>query len=144
MEDTQKNKDVVRKIEAAWNTNNVAGLDQYFDASYHNHAAVPGLPGGLPGAKMAHSMGMKAFPDRKVELLSIVGDGDQVSIRTRVTGTNSGGAAWLGAPTGNGNKIDFESWAMYRFKSGKVVESWGINDGMLAMIQLGSLKPPQM
>ncbi len=31
-----------------------------------------------------------------------------------------------------------------RFKNGKVVESWGLNDGLLGMIQLGGIKPPQM
>ena len=144
MDEAQKNRDVIRRIEEAWNKNNVAALDQYFDASYHNHAAVPGMPGGLQGAKMAHAMAMKAFPDRTVELVDIVADGDRVAIRTHVRGTNRGGAAWLGAPTGNDKKVDFESWAMYRLKGGKVTESWGINDGMLAMIQLGSLKPPQM
>ena len=46
-------------------------------------------------------------------------------------------------PTANGQKIDFE-WSIYKFKNGKVVESWGLNDGLLGMIQLGSLKPPQM
>ena len=65
-------------------------------------------------------------------------------IRNRVRGTNTGGAAFLGMPTANGQKIDFESWSVYKFKNGKVVESWGLNDGLLGMIQLGSLKPPQM
>ena len=144
MSDEQKNKDIVRKIEEAWNKNNDAALDQYFDASFNNHGGVPGLPGGLQGAKMAHGAAMKAFPDRRVETLAIIGERDLVMIRNRVKGTNTGGAPWLGAPTGNGQKIDFESWSVYRMKDGKVVESWGLNDGMLGMIQLGSLKPPQM
>lgn len=144
MGDEQKNKDVVRKIEGAWNKHDVAALDQYFDASFNNHAGIPGLPGGLQGAKMAHAGAMKSFPDRSVEMLSLIGEGDLVMIRNRVRGTNTGGAAFLGMPTANGQKIDFESWSIYKFKSGKVVESWGLNDGLLGMIQLGSLKPPQM
>lgn len=77
MGDGQKNKDVVRKIEGAWN----------------KHDVVAGLPRN---------------------------------------------------PTANLQKIDFESWSISRFKNGKVVESWGLNDGLLGMIQLGGLKPPQM
>ena len=91
---------------------------------------------------MAHGMGMKAFPDRTIQTLDIIGEGDSVAVRNRAQGTNTGGAAWLGVPEGNGKKMDIESWSIYRFKDGKVVESWGINDGMMAMIQLGSLKPP--
>ncbi len=44
----------------------------------------------------------------------------------------------------NGRTIDFESWMCYRLANSKVVESWGINDGLLGMIQLGTVKPPAM
>ena len=137
------NKDTVRKIEAAWNKNDLAALDQHFAASFDNSTSgVPGLPAGLPGSKMAHGMVMKAFPDRKVQILDIVGEGDRVAVRNRITGTNTGGAAFLGAPQPNGAKIDFESWSIYQLKDGKVVAHWGINDGVKGMIQLGAMKPP--
>jgi predicted ester cyclase len=100
------------------------------------------MPQNLATAKMAHGMAMKAFPDRKTTILGLIGEGDRVAMRARVQGTNTGGAVWFGVPEGNDKKIDFESWSIYRFKDGKVVESWGINDGILAMVQLGSLKPP--
>jgi predicted ester cyclase len=137
------NKSVVRAIEQAWNTNDTSSLDNLFASHYHNHAGIPGMPTDLATAKMAHGMTMQAFPDRNVELLDIVADDDRVVIRTRVTGTNSGGAFWLGAPA-NDRPIDFESWAMYRLEDGKVVESWGLNDGMSALIQLGTWEPPPM
>jgi predicted ester cyclase len=134
---------VVSAIEEAWSTGDLPSLDRHFAADYHNHAAMPGMPTDLATAKMAHGMAMQAFPDRNVELLDVVAEGDRVAIRTRVTGTNTGGAFWFGAPANN-RSIDFESWAMYRLQDGKVTESWGLNDGMAALIQLGTWTPPPM
>jgi hypothetical protein len=141
---SEENKEVIRKVEAAWNAGKVDELDQYFAADFHPHSTPPGMPAALETAKMAHGMGMNAFPDRKIENLDMVAEGDKVFLRNRITGTNKGGAFWLGVPEGNGKSIDFESWSVYRLKDGKVVEHWGLNDGMLGMIQLGSIEPPKM
>jgi predicted ester cyclase len=140
---TAANKTVVSAIEKAWSTGNLPSLDKHFASDYQNHGAIPGMPTDLGTAKMAHGMAMKAFPDRSVELLDVVAEGDRVAIRTRVTGTNTGGAFWFDAPA-NDRSIDFESWAMYRLEDGKVAESWGLNDGMTALIQLGTWQPPPM
>jgi len=137
------NKKVVGAIEEAWNTGNLSRLDKHFAPGYRNHAAVPGMPTDLGTAKKVHAMAMHAFPDRNVELLDVIAEGDRVAIRTRVTGTNTGGAVWLGAPA-NDRPVDFESWAMYRLEDGKVAESWGLNDGIAAMIQLGAWEPPSL
>ena len=136
------NKTIVRKIEEAWDRNDLGALDQYFAPNFQNPSGVPGLPQGLAGSKMAHQGTMKSFPDRKVEILDLIGEGDKVFVRTRVTGTNTGGAPILGAPQPNGKRIDFESWGVYQLRDGKVVSHWGINDGIRGMVQLGSLKPP--
>jgi hypothetical protein len=84
---------------------------------------------------------MVSCPDRRVQILDLIGEGDRVFVRTRITGTNSGGAAFLGAPEANGAKIDFEMWGVYQLRDGKVVAHWGLNDGVTAMMQVGSLKP---
>src|SRR5207253_35057 len=91
------NKATIRQIERAWNTSDVDALDEHFAPGYHNHAGMPGMAADLGTAKMAHAMAMRAFPDRKVEILDILAEDDRVLVRTRVTGTNSGGAFWFGA-----------------------------------------------
>ena len=137
------NKQIVRSIEEAWDRNDLDALDQYFAADFDNaQSATPGLPLGLAGSKMSHMGVMAAFPDRKATILDLLGDGDEVAVRTQVTGTNTGGAAFLGAPEPNGAKIDFEIWSIYRLRDGKVVAHWGINDGLKGMVQVGSLTPP--
>ena len=137
------NKEIVRRIEAAWDRNDLDALDQYFAPEFDNaQSGTRGLPPGLTGSKLAHQGVMAAFPDRQASILDLVGDGDKVAARLRVTGTNSGGAAFLGQPEANGAKIDFEIWSLYQLRDGKVVAHWGINDGITAMMQVGSLKPP--
>jgi predicted ester cyclase len=86
---------------------------------------------------------MAAFPDRKVELLDIVGDGDRVVVRQRVTGTNTGGAPCLGRPEANGARIDFEMWSLYQLRDGRVLGHWGSSNGLTGMMQVGALKPPK-
>ena len=136
------NKRVVRSIEEAWDANKLDDLDRYFSPDFAQHSGVPGMPPGLGSAKMAHQMVMQAFPDRKMEIVDILAEGDKVFVRTRVTGTNRGGAFWLGAPEPNNRTIDFESWSVYQLRDGKVIDHWGLNDVFAAMIQLGALQPP--
>ena len=133
------NGDTVRAIEEAWDNGKLDELDQYFEADFNNsQSATQGLPAGLEGAKIAHQGFMQAFPDRQVELLDLVEDGDTVAIRNKVTGTNTGGMPQLNVPA-NGKPFTIESWSIYRLKDGKVVEHKGINDGLALMMQLGAM-----
>jgi hypothetical protein len=75
-----RNRDTVRAIEEAWNTGRLDDLDPYFAPSFDNSASMtPGLPPGLAGAKMAHQGVMQSFPDRAVEIQTVVEDGDRGS-----------------------------------------------------------------
>jgi predicted ester cyclase len=133
------NGDTVRAIEEAWDNGKLDELDQYFSADFNNsQSATQGLPAGLEGAKIAHQGFMQAFPDRKVELLDLVEEGDTVAIRNKVTGTNTGGMPPLNIPA-NGKPFTIESWSIYRLEDGKVVEHKGINDGLALMMQLGAM-----
>ncbi len=136
------NKEIVRTVEEAWDSQDLGALDQYFAPEFDNSAsAVPGLPPGLAGAKMAHQGAMQSFPDRKVVIEEIVGDGDTVAVRTRVTGTNDGGFPLFSVPA-NGARIDFPAVGIYRFQDGKIVGHWGLNDALTLMMQLGAIQAP--
>jgi predicted ester cyclase len=139
---SEQNKDVVRKVEEAWDRQDLDALDQYFAPEFDNSASgVQGLPVGLAGAKMAHQGSMQSFPDRKVQIEEIVGEGDTVAVRARITGTNQGGFPLFNVPA-NGAKIDFPAVGIYRFQDGKVVSHWGLNDALTLMMQLGAIPPP--
>jgi predicted ester cyclase len=141
----EENKKTVQMIEEAWNRGDLDSLDQHFAKNFDNSASgVPGLPLGLATAKQVHGMSMAGFPDRKTEIVEIIGEGDKVLARVRNTGTNKGGVPWFGAPA-NDAKVDFEMWQIYTFdKKGKVVAHRGLNDGYMLCVQLGVITPPEM
>ncbi len=141
MPDEERNKEVVRAVEEAWETGNLDVLDQYFAEGYAPGSAVPGLPPGLAGAKMAHGGAMQTFPDRHVEIEDMVAEGDKVAIRCRVTGTNDGGFQLFGVGP-NGNKVDFEWISIYTLKDGKIVDHVGLNDALKLGQQLGAIPMP--
>jgi len=133
------NAATVRSIEEAWDAGKLDQLDQYFAEDFDNsRSSVPGLPTGLAGAKMAHQGSMQSFPDRRVEILDVIAQGDRVFVRNRVTGTNQGGFPPFQVPA-NGKPIDIESWSVYRFEDGEVVEHIGMNDALTLLMQIGGL-----
>ncbi len=141
----EDNKKTVQLIEEAWNRSDLGALDQHFASNFDNSESVPpGVPVGLEMAKQLHGMSMAAFPDRKTEVVELIGEGNQVVARIHTTGTNKGGVPWFGAPA-NDAKIDFEWISVYTFdKKGKVIKHHGLNDAYLLGMQLGVITPPQM
>ncbi len=135
------NKEIVRRIEQAWDRGDLGALDQYFAPDFVTHAAVPGMPPGLEGAKMAHQGAIQSFPDRKVTIEDVIGDDDLVAVRCRMRGTNQGGLPWLGVPA-NGNSVDIEWISVYRLSGGRVVEHRAVMDVLGLMQQLGAIPSP--
>ena len=133
-------KDVVRRLEQAWAANDLAVVDELLAPDLVSHDAPPGMPPGREGAKAAHQMAMASFPDRRMAIEDIVGEGDRVAVRTTIRGTNTGGVPWLGVPA-NGKAVEIESISVYRVAGGRVVEHWGQNDVGRLMIQLGAASP---
>jgi len=133
------NKETVRKVQAAWNENRLDDLDQYFAADFKANSNDPSGPPGLAGAKTAHAGMNQRMSDRNVQILELIEEGDKVMSRNRAMGKHSG-ASWMGAPA-DGKGYDIESWSIYRFRDGKIVESWGLNDAMRLIMQIGGQLP---
>ena len=138
---SEANKELVRKIEEAWNRHATDELDQYFAPDFVARSNVPGMPPGLAGAKAAHAIVAQFLSDRKSEILDMIAEGDRVLLRNRISGTNSKGVPWIGASP-NGRPYDFESWSVYKIRDGKVVEHVGLNDVWMFAIQTGAVQPP--
>ena len=141
----EDNKKTVQLIEEAWGRSDLGALDQHFAPEFDNSASLPpGMPVGLETAKQMHVMSIDGFPDRKTEIVELIGEGDTVMARIRLTGTNKGGVPWYGAPA-NDAKVDVEMFSIYTFDDkGKAVAHRGLNDAYLLGIQLGAITPPDM
>lgn len=140
---TKRNENIVRKLEEAWNKGDFKTIEKLHASDFNSHAGVPGMDANVETAKMIHGMTMGAMPDRNVEVQDIFSAGDKVVVRCRMTGTNSGGFPWFGAPA-NGNKIDAEWISIYRLENGKIAEHWGVVDGLTVLTQSGGWTPPPM
>jgi len=77
-----------------------------------------------------------AFPDIHVTIDHVVADGDTVAGAATTTGTQDGD--FMGIPK-SGKKISMREVHMMRVTDDKMVEHWGLGDGMSMMQQLGVL-----
>ena len=136
---TEENKAIVRKYREAHNQNKLEALDAIVAQDVISHAALPGLPTGLAGGKMAHQIFLGSFSDLQTTTEDLIADGDKVMERYATRGTHTG--EFMGAPP-TGKKFKAETMVVYRFASGKIVETWGLNDVQAVMMQLGLMPAP--
>jgi predicted ester cyclase len=134
------NKETVRKVQETWNQNRLDDLDQYFAPDFKANSNDPRGAPGLVGAKTSHAAMNQMMSDRNVAILDLLEEGDKVFTRNRATGKHTKGGPWMGAPA-DGKAYEIESWSIYRFRDGKIVESWGLNDGIRLIMQLGGQLP---
>jgi predicted ester cyclase len=112
-------------------------LDQYIDASIIVHDPPPGFPTDLEGLKKQFAMFQASTPGyHSVDVL--IAEGDKVAGRITGYGTHEGDL--LGIPR-TGKKIRMSGMVIWRIKQGKIVETWGVNDTLSLLQQLGVLPP---
>ena len=127
---------VERFYDEVWNKGNVEVASEVFAEDYVRHDLRPtqALPGPAGQAKIAADF-RAAFPDLRMELDLILGDGDLVAARWTAEGTNTG--PWGGRPP-TGKRARFSGVNIFRFRDGKVVELWNQRDDLGLKQQLGA------
>jgi steroid delta-isomerase-like uncharacterized protein len=118
----ESNKALVRDFfEEAWVRGNVAAVDEFMAADYVEHPRPFTLPPGTEGLKQLIASYRTAFPDLKMTLDDIFGEGEMVALRWSVSGTHLGD--WLGVPP-TGNHVMATGITTFRIVGGRVMESW--------------------
>ncbi len=135
----EQNKEIVRRYRQIHNANDLDALDQIVAKDIESHNGQPGFPPGLEGGKMAHRGFLAAFPDSQTKTEDLIAEGDKVLERYTAWGTHTG--PFMGMPA-TGKQYKIESWVIHRIAGGKIVEQWGINDGVTLLMQLGALPAP--
>ena len=136
---SEANKAIIRRYRQAHNQNDMAALDEIVSADIISHSALPELPAGREGGKMAHQGSLAAFPDGRTTTDDLVAEGDKVVERFTFVGTHKGD--FLGIPA-TGKQVKVTGMSIFRIANGKIVEHWGENDGMGLLMQLGVLPAP--
>jgi len=77
----------------------------------------------------------ESFPDTHMEVVELIAEGDTVVGRFTCSGTHL--REWLGhAPTGRRFEA-IDEVSIYRFRDGRIAASWGLEDNLGRLQQLG-------
>jgi predicted ester cyclase len=121
---SQDNKALVhRLVDEAINRGNLDVVDELF------------APNLAPIVRQESTRFLAAFPDYREEIVELIAEGDTVVGRFTCSGTHRG--EWLGiAPTGRRFEQVAEVYWL-RFKDGKIIDYWGLEDTAGRLQQLG-------
>jgi steroid delta-isomerase-like uncharacterized protein len=110
-----------RWTEEVWTKQDLAVLDEIFDANGVHHGAAFSTVRGPETVKAAIQRQLQAFPDIALTVDMTIADGELVVVRWSGTATHAG--PFLGiAPTDK--TVDFTGINVYRLSCGRIVESW--------------------
>ena len=111
---TAENKVVLQRIiDEVMNGKDLDLADELYSEAHELHPETPGVGRGPVGMKGAFAGLHLEFPDIRVEIESMVAEGDMVAVRLTFSGTH--------APTGAG--AAWPEMVFARFSDGKVAES---------------------
>ena|ERR1700733_11124586 len=127
-------------FSAAWDAGKVDEFDKYMAVNGVDHNLMMGQEPGLAGLKKFAAGLHTAFPDMKTTIEDMRVDSNILTVRFRVTGTNSGPMMMM--PATNKKITDIMGIDQCRWENGKFAEHWGLFDDHAMMMQLGLLPPP--
>jgi predicted ester cyclase len=76
-----------------------------------------------------------SFPDIHMEIVELVAEGDKVVGRFACSATHLG--AWLGHPPTGRRFARVDEVAIFRFRDGRIVHAWSLEDTLERLRQLG-------
>jgi steroid delta-isomerase-like uncharacterized protein len=133
------NKELLRKAAQAFNTVDDRSAWYGFHAeSVKAHGLGPGAL-DKAGMKNFYTALWGGFPDLKIEIDELVGEGDEVVWRITASGTHDG--AFQGVPA-TGKPVKFGAHYTFRFENGKIVERWSTIDRLSILMQIGAIALP--
>ncbi len=123
---SSQNKAIVQRlIEEVLNLGRLDVIDELY------------APALARGARRWIAPFRESFPDVRMEVVDLVGEANTVVGRFHCSGTHLG--TWLGyAPTGRRFERVDEIY-FFRFRDGRIVSAWGLEDTFARMKQLGLL-----
>lgn len=136
-----QNAQVVRdSIEVIWNRCDLSRIDDFYTEEFVCHGAGTFLwdwQPGRPGIERIVTEIRTAFPDYRESPEIVIEQGEMVSVRQVVTGTNTGPGIF--PPTSRPFRV--VDTMICRIEDGKLAEQWGLFDQYSLFIQLGLIEP---
>lgn len=131
----ERNRRAVVALVEAWNAGDIAALAASWapDMVHHGRESDP-TDAGTTAAEMQRFL--SAFPDLTMQLQSVVAEGDMVCTRIELCATHRG--PFLDADATQ-RLVRCRLMGQLRFADGKVVDHWGVADGIALLVQIGLL-----
>jgi steroid delta-isomerase-like uncharacterized protein len=126
--------------EEVWNRHQVDAIDKYYATDYVHHDVSRPDVTTLAGYKAWSSALQAGIPDIRVAVDDLIADGDMAVKRWTATGVQSAELAGI-PPTGK--PVSFSGVSIYRFRGGRIAESWYVYDLFGLLQQLGALPSAQ-
>jgi len=134
-----ENKELLRKAAQAFNNiNDRSGWYDYHADCVQAHGLAPTAL-DRAGLKNFYSALWGGFPDLKINIAELIGEGDRVVWRITVTGTHTG--SFQGVPA-SGKVVQFGAHYSFLLDNGKIVERWSTLDRLSLLFQIGAVSLP--
>jgi len=135
----EQNKAVLRRAAEAFNNrSDRSGWIAAHDPSVVAHGLTPG-PLDLEGLEAFYEGLWGAFPDLRISVEDLIGEGDKVAWRLAVRGTHE--REFRGVPA-TGIEVVFGAQYIFRLRDGKIIERWSSFDRLGVLVQLGAIPAP--
>jgi steroid delta-isomerase-like uncharacterized protein len=121
MSTSQRNKEVIQKVYEALNKRNMAALDEFVSEDYVGLNDVK----GAAGFRGPLTPLIKSVPDIQWTLDELVGDGDKVAVKWKITGTYTTPYQNFAA---TGKPVVNEGMAVFELKDGKITGNKVLTD----------------
>lgn len=130
----EKNKVIYRRfIQEIFNEGRLDRLSELVSSTYILQDAPKGTPSGQEAIKQIVTMFRTAFPDLKITIERLIGEGEMLAAKSVMQGTHQ---QTIFGIAGTGRVINMSSLTMVRITDGKLQESWVRNDLLGLMNQL--------
>ena len=137
----EENKAIIRRwLEEGWTNGNLSVADELIDPGFIAHVAGgQEVPSGPDGVRQIVTAWRAGFPDGRMTVDDLIGEGDKVVIRMTWRGTHQGDFYGI-APTNR--QVSVTSIGIDRVVNGKIIEGWGEVDMLGMYQQLGVIAAP--
>jgi predicted ester cyclase len=129
---------VLRIVDEVVNTGDYAVVREVFAPEFQIHKAGMSFPPGPEAFKMAVREWRDAFPDYRVDVISVIAEGDYVTCLYTAEGTHTGSLRGM-PPTGKAFSVTAAE--VHRLSDGLVVESWLADDLPRILTDTGLMAP---
>jgi steroid delta-isomerase-like uncharacterized protein len=134
-----ENKELLKRAAQAFNDReDRRGWFAFHADSVQAHGLGPSAF-DMEGMKKFYTALWGGFPDLKIHIDALVGEGDEVVWRVTASGTHNG--TFQGLPA-TGKAVKFGAHYTFRFENGKIVERWSTLDRLTLLVQIGAVALP--